>query len=543
MKKTKLLFPILGAAAIAGSIAPALVSCGKQEFISVDVIKWAQNIESGTGTIVDLTLSNTQYSKGHDFVTTISWPSGANHRLYAYDFTLYVNDVYVRQNSKIYPDGYTIVSYARNAMTIKIPSVNFDNTEKGHRPVVDIAITLDASEANDIKKVSAWKNHYFTVGDLWCNALHTKDFEVTGAEALDPYSIEFEANLNKWGGGKKLPANQTIYLGIVDTSGAEPELVPIQEDGYGSVWLGQVELTVERQNGILAISAPSGGWGNLGRVSALTTWFDFYENHESLQVVLAETDTEFIKYDLSATYSSSMPFLASPEIGFAEKEFAKGQDVIAQIYWVPRGVMYSHLYAESISVQVNGKDLEEATAENPNGFSIMGHNDNAITVRIPAVNFIDGNKAAFHLQLEDCEIDNNLLLNEYDANYITYESQPYNALHSTGTGTRIVRGQYVEFEADLNKWADGSQLPPNELYIGLFDVSDPANKVQIPFQEIGRDVYIGQKHVNTEIDNGFIVISPEAAWGALGHLSTLTCYFEVANNHQKVELILGAPAA
>ncbi|MCQ2956945.1 MAG: hypothetical protein MJ233_03795 [Mycoplasmoidaceae bacterium] len=75
-----------------------------------------------------------------------------------------------------------------------------------------------------------------------------------------------------------------------------------------------------------------------------------------------------------------------------------------------------------------------------------------MTIKIPAANFTSKKREIeFYLDLEPCTLNDSLVLDQYSKEYYDVGGTKYNAIHSTGAGTPLVKNTSVEFEVDLNK--------------------------------------------------------------------------------------------
>lgn len=321
--------PIMGVAAVAGTVIPCAVSCktgtnAESASVAAEVIENAAYIDEfnlgeygmllAPGDIKNFTQVNIETSvrETGELQAKIDWHHTTGLYMYAYATTVLVNGKVFVQKTPENAKGFSIVDYKRTGFTLVMADEYIPYN-------AEIKILLDLrfatySKAIEVKNATEYQFTYLS--NTKQKAVTTYDDSVREASysgylhesdmyrAWDDYILEdedmekvgyvfpeyndyleFSIDLSTFAGQMIVKPNcdLLIHFGYCQTYSTTQECCQFHEydiySGYAcdNVYWGQIALEtyVDTSDDVIVVKAPTGGWKTDGTMSEVTGWYRF----------------------------------------------------------------------------------------------------------------------------------------------------------------------------------------------------------------------------------------------------------------------------
>lgn len=259
MKKIKLLAPILGMTAIAGTVVP-MVSCTYE--INPEELTFSfKNMNEATDDKVEFVISDSKVLDNKDLLIHITWQTKeGDEQVYYPDYTVVqVDYATIDQKSEWCPNGFTIVDYDEDGKgySISIPYVHLRPKAKIE---IDIALEVFQGQVKDAVALNKFDANFIKYDSTWYNCLHTDTENLI--DSLPRNYIAFEIDTEQWGTANFNDKGDIYFMvGFWSGTSVNSTLI-LDKNNLSKLYMGQyaLESSYNSWHGYLTIKAPSAGW-------------------------------------------------------------------------------------------------------------------------------------------------------------------------------------------------------------------------------------------------------------------------------------------
>lgn len=296
MKKIKLLAPILGMTAVAGTVVPMASCTWKQG--SVVEIK-AVNVNEETARWVQIDLDKTEAKTDEDLLVKVSWFALSGLECFSNQTSVKIGDkVYVQQSPKN-PNGFSFVKYFGNGFTLSIPhsimqkSANIEINVDLQYIEWDGEVGLQNYYAEGVEYPSGSGNKY--------DVISSDDRKGSGRIESIPSgdTWEFSVDLNAWKEGKEEIIGDIYFIiGEWDSQEARTggSIIQLNPQRMGKLYMGDFSLEYSLSRGIIQIKAPyaDGKWktADQTQMQPISGSYHFIEDYEYVEFMIGQEADE-----------------------------------------------------------------------------------------------------------------------------------------------------------------------------------------------------------------------------------------------------------